>query len=95
MNSRRRLRFELRNFKSKRTLEYLGCSADDLRDWLESQFTEGMTWENYGVDGWHVDHRTPLASASTMEELVLLLHYSNLQPLWAADNLSKGARIIC
>lgn len=51
-----------------------------------------MTWENRGE--WHIDHIIPLASASTEEELLALCHYTNLQPLWAFDNLSKGAKII-
>jgi hypothetical protein len=61
---------------------------------LEKQFISGMTWENYGYYGWHVDHKIPLASAKTKEELIKLCHYTNLQPLWMDENLSKGAKII-
>ena len=51
-----------------------------------------MSWENYGE--WHVDHKIPLASAKTKEEVEKLFHHSNLQPLWAKDNLEKGAKIL-
>jgi len=74
--------------KSKRTFEYIGCSAEQLKKHLEDQFSEGMTWDNYGT--WHVDHKTPTSRASTEEELMKLCHYTNLQPLWEKDNLCKG-----
>lgn len=70
------------------TMDLVGCSLDDLRKHLEAQFTIGMTWDNYG--DWHVDHVVPLCSADTEEKLYELCHYTNLQPLWAADNISKG-----
>lgn len=69
-------------------MDLVGCSLDDLRKHLEAQFTIGMTWDNYG--DWHVDHVVPLCSADTEEKLYELCHYTNLQPLWAADNISKG-----
>lgn len=74
--------------KSKRTFEYIGCSAEELKKYIEERFTEGMTWDNYGE--WHVDHKTPTSKASTEEELIALCHYTNLQPLWGKDNLCKG-----
>lgn len=70
--------------------EYLGCTFEQLKSYLEAQFKEGMTWENRGQ--WHIDHIIPLASASTVEEVYALCHYTNLQPLWAAENISKGAK---
>ena len=73
-------------------MEMLGCTPEELRDHLQSQFTEGMTLENHGE--WHIDHIIPLASANTEEEIVKLCHYTNLQPLWAEDNLSKSDKII-
>ena len=79
--------------KKNGTLVYLGCSTDELRVHLESKFVNGMSWENYGVRGWHVDHVIPLSSACSIEELMPLLHYSNLQPLWWMDNLLKGGRV--
>ena len=70
--------------------EVLGAELDLIKQYLEDQFEEGMTWENMGE--WHIDHIVPLVSAKTKEELICLCHYSNLQPLWAIDNLRKGGR---
>lgn len=79
--------------KTSPTQAMLGCSYEELQRHLESQFQSGMTWENRGSDGWHVDHIIPLASAKDKSELLKLCHFTNLQPLWAADNLAKGAKI--
>ncbi len=68
----------------------LGCSIEEFRRHLESQFTEGMSWDNYGLLGWHIDHKVPLDSAVSEEEVKRLCHYTNLQPLWALDNWKKG-----
>ena len=72
--------------------EYIGCTLDELKLHIESQFTEGMTWDKYGE--FHIDHIIPLSSAQTEEELYKLCHYTNLQPLWATDNIKKGNKII-
>lgn len=80
--------------KTSKLSEYLGCTLEQLKAHLESQFKPGMTWNNHTTDGWHVDHIIPMSSASTSEEAYQLQHYTNLQPLWAKDNLSKGDRII-
>jgi hypothetical protein len=88
---RSRIRLVIKNksySKNKTTEDMLGCSWEDLKKHLESQFTEGMTWDNYGK--WHIDHIKPLCLAKTEEEMYKLNHFSNLQPLWAIDNLSKG-----
>ncbi len=66
----------------------MGTSIENVKRNLESQFQPGMNWENYGK--WHVDHIVPLASAKSKEELEKLYHYTNLQPLWAADNIRKS-----
>ena len=66
--------------------KWQGCTADELKAYLESLFTEGMTWENYGE--WHVDHIRPVCSFSA-EEWEQINHYTNLQPLWAKDNFAK------
>ena len=71
------------------TFKWIGCSPEELKDHLESLFTEGMTWENYGKDGWHVDHIRPVCSF-TAEEWEQVNYYTNLQPLWAEDNLTKS-----
>jgi hypothetical protein len=76
--------------KNTSTSKMLGCTWKELKTHLENQFTEGMTWDNYGK--WHVDHIKPLALAKTEEEMIKLNHYTNLQPLWAKDNLSKGSK---
>ena len=78
------------NRKSKRTMELIGCDVSRLMKHLESQFKPGMSWENYGA--WHVDHIRPCASfdLSLEEHQNQCFHYSNLQPLWAAENLRKG-----
>jgi hypothetical protein len=76
------------------TCELLGCSKSFLKKYLEEQFTNGMSWDNYGFHGWHIDHKIPLSSAKSEEELKSLIHYTNLQPLWGKDNLRKGKKII-
>ena len=68
------------------TFKWIGCSPEELKEHLESLFTEGMTWENYGE--WHVDHIRPVCSFSA-EEWEQVNHYTNLQPLWAEDNYAK------
>ena len=78
---------------NNKTFEIVGCTPQELKDHLEKHFKEGMTWENYGLYGWHIDHIIPLASAETEEELLKLFHYTNLQPLWAEENLLKSNKI--
>ena len=80
--------------KNSHFSEYIGCSLEELKAHLENQFTEGMTWYNHTRDGWHIDHIVPLSSAKTLEEFYKLCHYTNLQPLWADDNLRKGKKLI-
>lgn len=80
--------------KQSRTLKLLGCSAFQLKQYLESKFKEGMTWENHGYLGWHVDHIKPLASFdfNDQKQIEQAFHYTNLQPLWAIENLQKHTR---
>ena len=80
--------------KNNKTFDIVGCSPQSLREHLESQFVEGMTWDNYGKGGWHIDHIIPLSSADGEERIYELCHYSNLQPLWEEENLSKGSKIL-
>lgn len=75
------------------TFEIIGCTPQSLKEHLERQFKDGMTWENHGLYGWHIDHIIPLSSAKTEEELYKLCHYTNLQPLWAKDNLAKSNKL--
>ncbi len=83
-----------KRWTKKSTLnQYLGCSGLEVKQHIEKQFKPEMTWENHGVHGWHIDHIIPLASATTEDEIYKLCHYTNLQPMWAKDNLSKGSKI--
>ena len=72
----------------------MGCNSEGLRLYIERLFTEGMNWENYGE--WHIDHIVPISAfdLQNKEEFLRAVHYTNLQPLWAFDNISKGARSI-
>jgi hypothetical protein len=79
--------------KKNKTFDIVGCTPEFLKEHLENKFTEGMSWENHDLYGWHIDHIIPLSSAKTEEEIYKLCHYSNLQPLWAGDNLSKGNKV--
>lgn len=67
----------------------LGCSIDELKTILESKFTHGMSWDNYGE--WHIDHIKPLSkfNLTNSQEVLQACHYTNLQPLWAKDNIVK------
>jgi len=76
------------------TYEIVGLTSTELKIYLESKFVDLMSWDNYGLSGWHVDHIIPLSSAKNDEELKTLCHYTNLQPLWWFDNLSKGCKIV-
>ena len=82
--------FKRGKFRKTSTLEILGCDWETAKAHLESQFKEGMSWLNIGE--WHIDHIKPLALAANEEELKSLCHYSNLQPLWAEDNMRKGKK---
>jgi hypothetical protein len=78
--------------KRNKTFNYIGCSPKFLKEYLESEFVVGMTWDNYG--DWHIDHIIPLSSAKTEKDVYKLCHYTNLQPLWAEDNLRKTNKIL-
>lgn len=76
--------------KSHRTESILGCTIQEFKEYIENKFTEGMSWENHGE--WHLDHKTPVSWAKSEFEIYDLNHYTNFQPLWRIDNLSKGNR---
>lgn len=78
--------------KKYKMSQYLGCSPAYLKTYLENKFKPGMSWNNHG--DWHIDHIVPLASAQTEDDIYKLCHYTNLQPLWAYDNRSKGDKIL-
>jgi hypothetical protein len=74
--------------KNSKTIKIIGAEWETVKAYLESLFLDDMSWDNRG--DWHIDHVIPLASAQNEEELEKLCHYTNLQPLWAIDNLKKG-----
>lgn len=93
---RNRLRSVVKgNYKSARTMTLVGCSIGDLKAHPERLFRDGMSWDNHGKYGWHIDHILPCASfdMSKEEEQKRCFHFSNLQPLWARENLSKRAKV--
>jgi len=81
------------NYKSQSTIKLLGCSIDFLKKYLQLKFQSGMSFENYGK--WHVDHIKPCAKfdLSKASEQKKCFNYTNLQPLWAEDNLRKHSKL--
>lgn len=81
--------------KSAPTEILLGCKIAELRTWLEIHWLPGMSWDNYGLRGWHIDHKKPVASfdLSKSEDQRACFHHTNLQPLWAKDNISKSDKL--
>ncbi len=96
VNMRSRMRQALKNnVKVNTTIALLGCSIEELKSYLESKFSNGMTWDNYSYKGWHIDHIKPCDSfdLSDYEQQKICFHYSNLQPMWWKDNLSKSNKV--
>lgn len=88
------LRVRLRRLvKTGSAVKNLGCGVTEFLAHLENKFTLGMSWENYGK--WHIDHIKPLSSFNLEDptQLAQACHYSNLQPLWASDNIRKNAKL--
>lgn len=81
--------------KACKTHDLIGCTVPELMRHLEAQFTDRMTWENYGRYGWHIDHIRPCASfdLTDPEQQRACFHYTNLQPLWWDENIRKGAKV--
>ena len=93
-----RLRSRLTSaLKSKNAIKQLsaialiGCSIEDLKKHIESQWLPGMTWENHTLKGWHIDHIKPCNTfdLTNLEEQKKCFHYTNLRPLWSFDNKSR------
>ena len=80
--------------RKQRSRDLFGADLEVVRDHLESKFMEGMSWDNYGE--WHIDHIIPISTFdfSVESEIIRACHYTNLQPLWAKDNLRKRDKII-
>jgi hypothetical protein len=87
-----------KQIKNHKTMDLVGCTADELRFKLEQHFFEGMNWENYGfgLGKWNIDHIIPLSSFDLTDvvQLKKACHYTNLQPLWQIDNIKKGSKLI-
>jgi len=78
-------------YKSKNFILSFGCSIEEFKQHLERQFTFGMNWKNWGY-GWHIDHIKPVSKfdLTEVEEQKKCFYYTNLQPLWAIENIKKG-----
>lgn len=92
---RRRLRkaiHKIKNTYTEESLRLVGCTLDFLKTFLEAKFSPGMSWENYGK--WHIDHMRPVCSfdLTNQNDVDICFHYTNLQPLWAMDNVMKGSK---
>lgn len=91
---RSRLYQALKNhYKSGSAIKDLGCTVDFLKKHIELQFQDGMSWDNYSE--WHIDHIKPISTFDLTDRVELLksCNYTNLQPLWKKDNLSKGNKM--
>lgn len=92
-NVRTRLRYALKKHHGAESMEsLLGCTMDELKLHLESQFTESMSWNNYSHSGWHIDHIRPLCEFDLSDPLQLAeaCHYTNLRPLWSRENMRRS-----
>lgn len=83
------------NYKTGSAVKDLGCTIEEFKSYIESLWEPGMTWENYGRMGWHLDHDKPLSSfnLTKKEEFLIACHFTNIKPMWALDNIKKGAKI--
>jgi hypothetical protein len=93
---RNRMKKAIRDFPSCRVhgVRDLGCSLREFITYIERKWSDGMSWENHGQHGWHLDHVRPLASVDFNDprEASKAAHYTNYQPLWAEENRRKSAR---
>lgn len=82
-------------YKTDCTFNLIGCTLDELKEHLESQFVDGMSWDNYGRNGWQVDHIVPCSyfDLSVEENQRICFNFRNLQPLWAKDNNQKKNKL--
>lgn len=82
--------------KGSKTFDMIGCSIKEFYQYIESKFLPGMTWDNHGLHTWHLDHIIPVSSFDLRDprQQKRCFHYTNLQPLWAKDNLIKHNKIL-
>lgn len=83
-------------YKANRTMELLGCSIEEFKKYIEDRWLPGMSWDNHSLEGWHLDHIIPVSSWNLLDpqQQKECFHYTNMQPLWAIDNLQKSNKII-
>lgn len=96
VNLRRRVHHALMGEnKSAKTFELIGCSAEDFKTHIEGLWLEGMSWDNYGPSGWHVDHikECHTFDLSDPHQQRECFHFSNQRPLWAKDNLRRPKQL--
>lgn len=81
--------------KDSATVQLLGCTIPEFKAHLESQFEPGMSWDNYSRDGWHIDHRVPLAAFNLFDphQQRLAFNFENCRPMWKTANLKKSDKI--
>ena len=95
-NLRNRIYFSLSGrIKTGSAVQDLGCTLSELKQHIEVQFSDGMNWENWSRSGWHIDHIMPLASfdLTDRDQFLKATHFTNLRPIWAKENLTKGPTI--
>lgn len=83
------------NSKTGSAIKDLGCTIEKFKEYIEKQFQPGMTWKNWSLKGWHLDHKVPLSkfNLTNRKQLKKALHYTNYQPMWWKENLKKGNRV--
>jgi hypothetical protein len=96
INLRGRLNHVVKGAKCGSFVRDLGCSVQELKSHIESKFTLEMSWDNWGPKTWHIDHIKPLSSfdLTDRDQFLEACHYTNLQPLYWEDNLSKGSKLL-
>ena len=77
--------------KTNKTIEFVGCSPEELRKHLENLFDINMNWENYGK--WEIDHIIPLSEDKNIQDIYKINNFTNLQPMWKLDNIKKGSKL--
>jgi hypothetical protein len=96
-----RIRVQIKNYikrinvnkpKSCSTTNILGCSFHEFKEYIQKQFSEGMSWDNYGK--WHLEHIIPVSLGKTETEVIELCHYTNYRPYWGKENISKSNNIV-
>lgn len=80
------------NYKNTKSKDILGINIENFKIYIENQFKDGMSWNNYGK--WQLDHKVPISIANNKEEFYKLNHYTNFRPMWKIDNIKKSNKIL-